>query len=247
MGHVRAGPACPRQRFRLFESADVMSSTSPQRAAFPVGGTLRGVRAGALAVLCVLLPLACHALSQGHAPGWMLPATMACLGVPAAVCLTGSRLSDSQVLAALAAAQLSYHVAYFLPGACAAVIDPAGLGGLFEHVPVEGPPPEVLVGGQLVTLLIAARLLGVTERLVWHSEPVLVTLRRLLKFVWPSRHSAHDPRPDSRSREDDGPPASTVMTRLNAGRAPPRCRSGSFAPGLYSLTGPMPVGGPRMP
>ncbi|MFD5893149.1 hypothetical protein [Streptomyces sp. NPDC060366] len=203
--------------------------------------------AGAITVLCVLLPLVCHALSQGHAPGWMLLATTACLGVPAAVCLTGSRLSDSQVLAALAAAQLAYHVAYSLPGACAAVADPAGLRGLFEHGPAGGPSPEVLVGGQLVTLLIAARLLGVTERLVWQSKPVVAALRRLLHFVRPSRHAAHDPRPDSRSREGSRPTATTVMAGPKAGRAPPRRRSGSFEPGLYSLTGPMPVGGPRMP
>ncbi|MFC8824272.1 hypothetical protein ACFT9I_02820 [Streptomyces sp. NPDC057137] len=198
-------------------------------------------------MLSVLLPLACHALSQGHAPGWLLLATTACLGLPALVCLTGPRLSDSQVLAALAAAQLAYHVAYSLPGACAAVTDPAGLRGLFEHVPAEGPPPEVLVGGQLVTLLIAARLLGVTERLVWRGKPALAALRLLLQFVWPLRQSAHDPRPVPRSREGSGPPASTVLARLHAGRAPPRRWPGSFAPGLYSLTGPMPVGGPRLP
>ncbi|AQU66092.1 hypothetical protein [Streptomyces niveus] len=227
-----------------------MSSTSPRRAAFVVGGTrgtLRGLAAGAIAALCVLLPLLCHALSQGHAPGWMLLATMACLGLPAAVCLTGSRLSDSQVLAALAAAQLAYHVAYSLPGACAVITDPAGLRGLFEHGPAEGPPPEVLVGGQLLALLIAARLLGVTERLVWHGKPVLAALRRLLRFVLPSRHTAHGPRPDSRSRDSFGPTAATVMAGPQAGRAPPRRRSGFFVPGLYSLTGPMPAGGPRMP
>ncbi|WP_242575570.1 hypothetical protein [Streptomyces sp. NP-1717] len=207
---------------------------------------LRGVAAGALAVLCVLLPLVCHALSQGHAPGWMLLATMACLGLPAALCLTGSRLSDNQVLAALAAAQLAYHVAYSLPGACAAVTDPAGLRGLLEHGPAGGPPPEVLVGGQLVTLLIAARLLGVTERLVWHGKPVLAALRRLLQFVRPTRHAGHGPRPDSRAREDSVPTAATVMAGPQAGRAPPRRRSGSLVPGLYSLTGPMPAGGPRM-
>ncbi|MEV8363992.1 hypothetical protein [Streptomyces niveus] len=224
-----------------------MSSTSPQRAASAVGGTLRGLAAGALAVLGVLLPLVCHALSQGHAPGWMLLATTACVGVPAAVCLSGSRLSDSQVLAALAAAQLAYHVAYSLPGACAAVTDPTGLGGVFDTVPAEGPPPEVLVGGQLVALLIAARLLGVTERLVWHSKPALAALRLLLRFVWPFRRPAHDPRPDTRAREGSRPPASTVMARLYAGRAPPRRRPGPPVPGLYSLTGPMPAGGPRLP
>ncbi|MEV0779622.1 hypothetical protein [Streptomyces sp. NPDC050428] len=218
-----------------------MSSTSPQRAAFAVGSTLRGLRAGAVAALCVLLPLACHVLAQGHLPGWMLLATMACLGVPAAVWLTGRRMSDSQVLAALAAAQLAYHVAYSLPGACAAVTDPSG------HGPAAGPPPEVLVGGQLVALLIAARLLGVTERLVWHSKPVLASLRRLLRFVWPLRQSAHDPRPVPRTREGAGSPVSAVMARLHAGRAPPRGWPGSFAPGLYSLTGPLPVGGPRLP
>ncbi|EST25980.1 hypothetical protein M877_20785 [Streptomyces niveus NCIMB 11891] len=246
MGHVYV----PATAIRLLESADVMSSTSQRRAAFAVGGTLRGLAAGALAVLGVLLPLVCHALSRGHAPGWMLLATTACVGVPAAVCLSGSRLSDSQVLAALAAAQLAYHVAYSLPGACAAVTDPAGLagpGGFFEGVPAEGPPPEVLVGGQLVALLIAARLLGVTERLVWHSKPALAALRLLLRFVWPFRHPAHDPRPDRRAREGSGPPASAVMARLYAGRAPPRRRPGSPVPGLYSLTGPMPAGGPRMP
>ncbi|MGO4424059.1 hypothetical protein AB4Z54_36550, partial [Streptomyces sp. MCAF7] len=66
--------------------------------ASPASGVLRGVRAGVLAVLCVLLPLVGHVLSQGHTPRWAVVAAMALVAVPGAAVLTRWRLTDTQLL-----------------------------------------------------------------------------------------------------------------------------------------------------
>ncbi|WP_329445986.1 hypothetical protein [Streptomyces canus] len=87
----------------------------------PAYGALRGLRAGVLAVLCVLLPLAGHVLSQCHMPQWIIVAATAAVALPGAAVLTRHRLTDTQLLGVPALAQLAYHVAYSLPGACASV------------------------------------------------------------------------------------------------------------------------------
>lgn len=93
----------------------------PPTAVSPASGVLRGLRAGLLAVLCVLLPLAGHVLAQCHAPRWIIVAAMAAVAVPGAVLLTRRRLTDTPVLTVLAVAQPACHAAYSLPGACAGV------------------------------------------------------------------------------------------------------------------------------
>jgi hypothetical protein len=52
------------------------------RSASLASGVLRGTRAGALAILCVLPPLAGHVLSQGHVPRWVIVAAMTVAAVP---------------------------------------------------------------------------------------------------------------------------------------------------------------------
>nr|WTA00353.1 hypothetical protein OH820_08895 [Streptomyces sp. NBC_00857] len=227
-----------------------MRPLSPTRSVSPATGVLRGLRAGALAVLCVLLPLAGHALFQGHAPRWIIVAGIAAVAVPGAATLTRRRLTDSQVAGVLAASQVACHVAYSLPGACRTV---AGVGGagdetagglsaLVEHGTAVGPPPAVLLAGHLVTLFIGARLLGITERLLWQSKPLLTAVGRLLLFVWPLSHSAHRQGPEPEIRESASPLKSAVLSRLHSGRAPPRRGLASFA-----LSRPMVIGGPCLP
>ncbi|WP_193383768.1 MULTISPECIES: hypothetical protein [Streptomyces] len=132
----------------------------PRGSASPASGVLRGLRAGVLAVLCVLLPLAGHVLARCHAPRWIVVAGMAAVVVPGAAFLTRRRLTDTQLLAVLAVAQLAYHAAYSLPGACAAVTGQDGFvdgwSRLFEHDAVAGPSPGTLQAGHLVNLLLAA-------------------------------------------------------------------------------------------
>ncbi|WP_406173546.1 hypothetical protein [Streptomyces canus] len=67
-------------------------------------------------MLCVLLPLAGHVLSQCHVPQWIIVAATAAVALPGAAVLTRHRLTDTQLLGVLALAQLAYHVAYSLPG-----------------------------------------------------------------------------------------------------------------------------------
>ncbi|MFF7793455.1 hypothetical protein [Streptomyces sp. NPDC007991] len=212
----------------------------------PASGVLRGLRAGVLALLCVLLPLAGHVLAQCHAPRWIIVAAMAAVAVPGAVLLTRRRLTDAQLLGVLAAAQLAYHAAYSLPGACAAVTSQdgfaGGLSGLVDHDAVAGQPPGVMLAGHLVTLLLAARLLGTTERLLWQSRSLLRVVRRLLLFLWPLLSGRHDTGPRTTFPESTTPPMSALLVRLHEGRAPPR-----YGRRPLALLRPMPISGPCLP
>jgi hypothetical protein len=199
-----------------------------------------------LAALCVLLPLAGHVLSQGHAPRWVSVAATAAIALPGAAVLTRRRMTDTQLLGVLAFAQLAYHTAYSLPGACAAVSGQGGSSGgltrLVEHGAVAGPPPSVLLGGHLVTLLLAARLLGVTERLLWQSTSLLVVVRRLLLFLWPLLGGIPGTGPRTTVPKSTVPLRSALLVRFHEGRAPPRVRRG-----LFALLRPMPIGALRLP
>ncbi|WP_406498570.1 hypothetical protein OHB06_50705 [Streptomyces sp. NBC_01604] len=213
----------------------------------PASGALRGLRAGVLAVLCVLLPLAGHVLSQCHAPRWIIVAATAAVALPGAAVLTRHRLTDTQLLGVLALAQLAYHVAYALPEACAAVTGQdtsvGGLGRLIEHDAAAGPPPGVLLAGHLVTLLLVARLLGVSERLLWQSRSLHLVVRRLLLFLWPLLGGGrHGTGPRVAFPESTSPLMSALLVRLHEGRAPPRQGHGPFA-----LLRPMPIGVLRLP
>ncbi|MEV4969540.1 hypothetical protein [Streptomyces scopuliridis] len=223
-----------------------MRPLRPTPFASPATGALRGLRAGVLAVLCVLLPLAGHALSQGHAPRWIIVAGVAAVVVPSAAALTRHRLTDGQVVGVLAAAQVAYHAAYSLPGACRAVAGGGaaayGLPAVVEHSTVAGPPPAVLLAGHLVTLVIGARLLGVTERLLWQSRPLLMAVGHLLLFIWPLSRTIHRQGPALDIRGDVALLRSAVLARLYAGRAPPRHGLAPFA-----LSRPALIGGPCLP
>ncbi|MFC9678254.1 hypothetical protein [Streptomyces sp. NPDC056948] len=194
----------------------------PRGPASPASGVLRGFRAAVLAVLCVLLPLAGHVLAQCHAPRWIIVAGTAAVAVPGATVLTRRRLTDTQVPAVLAAAELACHAAYSLPGGCAAVA-PAG---------------------HAVTLLLAARLLGLTERLLWQGGTLWAVVRRLLLFLWPLLSGRHGNGPQVAVRESAAPPVSALLVRLNEGRAPPRHGRGPFD---LPLLRPMQTGGPCLP
>ncbi|WP_328690007.1 hypothetical protein OHA74_12815 [Streptomyces phaeochromogenes] len=212
----------------------------------PASGVLRGLRAGVLAVLCVLLPLAGHVLSQCHAPRWIIVAATAAVALPGAAVLTRHRLTDTQLLGVLALAQFAYHVAYALPGACAAVTGQdgsvGGLGRLIEHDGAAGPPPGVLLAGHMVMLLLVARLLGVSERLLWQSRSLLLAVRRLLLFFWPLSGGRHGTGPRTAFPESTSPLMSALLVRMHEGRAPPRHGNGPF-----TLLRPMPIGALRLP
>ncbi|PWK65102.1 hypothetical protein BCL76_11389 [Streptomyces sp. CG 926] len=225
-----------------------MSATASSRPPSPARGLARGLRAGALAALCVLLPLAGHLLSQGHAPRWAVLLGMAAVAVPGSVLLTRARLSDGQVVAALTGAQLAYHAAYALPGACAAVAGAgSGPASMVEHASAAGIPPEVFLSGHVIMLVIAAQLFGLTELLLWRGKPVLEALGVLLLFVWPRIGVTTGPKTDLRALESGALPPSAVVARSNEGRAPPRSRRAAMWRAPLTLTGPMPGGGLCLP
>lgn len=155
-------------------------------------------------------------------------------------------MTDTQLLAVLAVAQLAYHAAYSLPGVCAVVTEQdASMGGLFrlvEHDAVAGPPAGVLLAGHLVMLLLAARLLGLTERLLWQSRSLLAVVRGLLLFLWPLLRGAHLTGPRTAMPQSTTPLLSVLLARLHGGRAPP-------GPGQSPVAHPRPtlIGGPCLP
>ncbi|MFH8727645.1 hypothetical protein [Streptomyces termitum] len=199
------------------------------------------MRAAVLAALCVLLPLVGHAVAQGHTPQWAVTLVTAAVAGPGAVLLTRRRLTDAQLLAALASSQLVFHAAYALPGACAAA---AGPSWPFGHAVAAGPPTGVLVAGHLVSVVLAARLLGVTGRARWQGLPVLDAVRRVLLFPWPLPRAVPGagPEPGAPAGADAPRPAPFVPPRK--GRGPPR-RLLPLSP--LSPARPVPSGGPLPP
>ncbi|MGW6396176.1 hypothetical protein ACWFR1_38045 [Streptomyces sp. NPDC055103] len=184
---------------------------------------LRGARAGVSAALCVVLPLAGHALFPGHTPRLAALALMAAVALPLCVVLTRRRLTDPQLLTAFAGAQLAHHVCYVVPGACTALAETSGPGRLsavVEHASA-GPGPSELWGGHAIALLLAARLLGVAESVVWHGRPVAESAGRILHapVLLLALPAAYDPR---RRLSADVPPLRPAsLVRPHPGRAPP--------------------------
>ncbi len=201
-----------------------MSAPRMPHGAAPWAGGLRVVRAGVLAVLCVLLPVGGHALLQGHTPRLLVQAAVAALAVVLCLVLTRRRLSDTQLLAAFLGAQAAYHVCYVIPGACATLTDAPGgghLAGLAEHA-TAGPGPSVLLGGHAVTLLLAARLLGTTESVLAHARPLAESAQRILHALLPLLTvvpAAHGPL--RRPATDVAPLRPAALACPCPGRAPP--------------------------
>ncbi|MFF8410101.1 hypothetical protein [Streptomyces omiyaensis] len=203
-----------------------MPAPLPTRPAARARGVGQGLAASAVAALCVLLPMAGHLLAQGHLPRWALPAVL--LGAPAAgaYALTRRRLSDPQRLAALLGAQAAHQLAYALPGACAAVGLPGGAGAAAGHATAAGIPPEAFLAGHLVTLVLAARLIGAEARLRRHSAAVLAGVAALLGLLRPLL-VVRGAGPAPACRPSDAPlPHSALVPRPVTGRAPPRGHSG---------------------
>ncbi|MEW1757590.1 hypothetical protein AB0393_13880 [Streptomyces cyaneofuscatus] len=212
------------------------------RTASPASGVLRGARAAVLAVLCVLLPMAGHVLTLGHTPQWVVVAMAGLVAVPGAVFLTRRRLTDGQLLGVLVAAQVAHHATYALPGMCRAAAGADATSNLpswVEHGATLQLPAGSLISGHVITLMVAARVLGVTEQMLWRSKPLLDVMLRLLAFVWPLLVvRSNGPQDRLRTTETLLKPA--VLVRLRSGRAPPR--SG----GLLVRSRLMPVGHPAV-
>ncbi|MFK0011686.1 hypothetical protein [Streptomyces sp. NPDC091027] len=178
----------------------------------PRTGVLPALRAAVLAALCVLLPLGGHALLREHTPGTAALVALAVVALPVCRALARRRLTDTQALAAFLAAQTVYHVCYVLPGACTAFTGAAPQG----HSPV-------LLGGHAVTLLLAARLVGAPQSLLWHGRPLAEHARRLLGALLPLLTAAtaggHGPEAVPATGASPLPPSAPVPPR--PGRAPP--------------------------
>ncbi|MER5967711.1 hypothetical protein [Streptomyces sp. NPDC002057] len=190
----------------------------------PWTGALRGVRAGVLAVLCVLLPLGGHTVLPGHTPRPLVLALVGVVALPLCLVLTRRRLSDAQVLAAFVGAQVAYHLCYVVPGACAALTDAGGDGhlpALVEHT-APGTGSSVLSGGHAITVLLAARLLGATESLIAHGRPLAESTRRILRALLPLLTVVPAARaPRRRPSTDVAPLLPASLVRPHPGRAPP--------------------------
>lgn len=204
-----------------------MAGTRSTGSASPASRVTRGLRTASLGALCVLLPMTVHLLAQGHIPRWLILAGLAGVAGACAAFLSRRRLTDEQILVALAGAQLAYQAAYALPGVCAAVGASGGSPSAAGHATVSGAPPEAFLAGHLIMVFLAARLLGVADRLHWHTQPVLAAVEALFHFIWPLLiGSGVGPKPTLRSSKSDALPRSALFAGLNTGRAPPRGRRG---------------------
>ncbi|WP_432022516.1 hypothetical protein [Streptomyces parvus] len=210
------------------------------RTASPASGVLRGVRAAVLAVLCVLLPMAGHALTLGHTPQWVVVAMVGLVAVPGAAFLTRRRLTDGQLLGALVAAQAAHHATYALPGMCRAAGGAdvtSDLSAWVGHGAALRLPEGVLLSGHVIALVVAARVLGLTEQMLWRTRPLLDVVVRLSAFVRPLVVvRGNGPRHKLRTAVTSL--KSAVLVRLRSGRAPPR------AGGLLVRSRLVPVGRP---
>ncbi|MFF9145862.1 hypothetical protein ACF1BN_13485 [Streptomyces sp. NPDC014861] len=162
--------------------------------------------------------MAGHLLTQGHLAPWALLAGPAAGGYV----LSRRRLSDPQLLAALVGAQVAHQLAYAVPGVCALVGLPgAGADASAAHVTAAGAPPEAFLAGHLITFVLAVRLLGVPERLRWHTEPVLAGVAAVLSFLRPLLVARGTGPAPARRPADVRLPHSALVPRPVTGRAPP--------------------------
>ncbi|MFF0480769.1 hypothetical protein [Streptomyces sp. NPDC004435] len=185
-------------------------------------GVGRGLGASAVATLTVLLPMAGHLLTQGHLAPWALLAALLVGPAAGGYVLSRRRLSDPQLLAALVGAQLAHQLAYAVPGVCAlAGLPGGGADAVAGHVSAAGAPPEAFLAGHLITFVLAVRLLGLPERLRWHTEPVLAGVAAVLSFLWPLLIvRGTGPAPVRRPADVRLPHSALVPQPVN-GRAPP--------------------------
>ncbi len=141
-------------------------------------------RTAVLAALTVLLPLLCRT-----AFGARVPVGAAVIGCGSAALLgsllaTRRRLAPEQVLAALGGAQAAFHLGYTLPGACAAAASRAGTGWL-EYAPAPGHHSWEAPVGHVVTMVLAARLLGVTDAVLRPLRTLVAAARQRLLLRLP--------------------------------------------------------------
>nr|BEK71457.1 hypothetical protein KPHV_86840 [Kitasatospora purpeofusca] len=190
--------------------------------AHPASGTGRGLRASALAALCVLLPVAGHLLSRGHLLSWGVLAVFAGAAFAGSALLTRRRLSDAQLLAALATAQLVYHGVYDLPGLCRS----SGLAG--GHLPglvgqwASGAPAWAAPVAHLVALLLAARFLGTGEVVLWGTHVLAARAREWCSISPPATDLVPAPAPRVRLHATGNTLRSCLHRTSISGRAPPR-------------------------
>ncbi|MFE4371714.1 hypothetical protein ACFRMN_26460 [Streptomyces sp. NPDC056835] len=112
----------------------------------------------------MLLPLLGQWAFTGHQlTGGALWGFVAATGTAAAI-FSRRSLSHQQALAALAGAQLAFHAAYTLPGACA-VAGSRTAAVWLEHTTGSAHPGWEVLAAHAVVVGLAARLLGVAESL----------------------------------------------------------------------------------
>ncbi|MFI8368206.1 hypothetical protein [Streptomyces sp. NPDC085466] len=183
--------------------------------------------AAAVAGATVLLPLAFHLLTRGHLAPWALLAAPLAGPATSTYALSRRRLTDPQLLAALAGAQLAHQLAYAVPGVCALVRLPGGgADAAAGHVTAVGVPPEAFFAGHLITFVLAVRLLGVPERLRGHTASVRAGVAAVLNLLRPLRIVTGTA--PAAERRPAGPrlPHSALVPRPVSGRAPPRAPRG---------------------
>ncbi|WP_165956130.1 hypothetical protein [Streptomyces hainanensis] len=201
------------------------------------------LRAAVLAAACVLMPLLGEVTFGGHAPSGGALWWFTALACGAALLITRRTLGPRQAVAALAGAQVAFHAAYTLPGACAAAVSPEATAW-FEHGGGGGYRAWEALAGHAVVVVIAGRLLGVPEAL---ARPLVTLLDAARQRLALPPAVAPGPVPELpalfASRRGWAPKGFRVPSR-RADRAPPH--AGSPSPSLLLLLPSAPRGGVRL-
>ena len=148
---------------------------------------LRALRGVAASVLTTLLAAAAHTIGGGGAPAPIVAATSAILAAPIAVALVGRRSSPVRTTAAVAAAQVVFHVVFALFGTPGAVtyapMDHAHMGAAavgHVHAASAMAPDAGMVLTHVIAATLTIALLRRGERAV---RAVLRGIRRLIPLV----------------------------------------------------------------
>ncbi|MBL1111399.1 hypothetical protein JK364_03080 [Streptomyces sp. 110] len=199
-------------------------------------------QAAFLAAAIVLLPLLGQAILAGRLPAGA--AVVCCVSAAFLGSLLCARrsLAPQQVLAGLGGAQVALHLGYTLPGVCAAAGSRAGAGWL-EYTAASGHPSWEMPVGHAVTVVTAARLLGVMDAVLRPLRTLATAARQRLALRLPGPMAAVRRLP----LVPAGDPGRTAV----AFRAPPRRGerappSRRVIPRVPSPIRPVPGGGIRL-
>jgi hypothetical protein len=188
----------------------------------PASGSLRALRAGLVALVCVSFALAGHVMSGGARPSMVGLAAVSFITFAAMLSFTRRERSFGAYFRALLAGQVAFHASFMLGaqhGATAA-------GSHSHHASAELTAQAgssllvspAMAAGHVLAALLAAALLAFGERAVWAAYRVVAFL--LTPFLEPAvDYPSSSPR--ARAQRSSGKAIGLLIARSRGRRGPP--------------------------